>query len=527
MTVHEKEGVAGLRRASLALLVASAPWVWSGGSETPGAAGIPELRLPRLDPDYVGVVVPPNMAPLNFVIEEPGEGYRTRVSGPFGKAIEVAGSSPAVVLPLGAWSALLQTNRGHSLSIEIGVCDAGGRWRAFEAVTNHVAEEEIDRYLVYRRLRPLYNFYRTLGIYERDLETFEERPVLENTGFGRGCLNCHTFLGNQPDPMALNIRSPQSGHPLLVVRSNQVAHVAKTAGYLAWHPGGRLLTFSANKLSLFFHTTGETRDVFDADSDLGIYRVDANAVVSPEPLARPDRLETWPAWAPDGRTLYYSSAPKLGNMDRRRFRQIRYDLVCVAYDPDQDRWGEPETVVSAEAVGRSAVQPRVSPDGRFLVYGLCAYGHFPVYRPDADLYILDLEGGEPRRLEINSDAADSWHCWSSNSRWLVFSSKRRDGLFARPYFSHMDSAGRFSKPILLPQRDPRYFDQCLDTLNVPELIRHPITVPASVFVRAVVRPERRLEPAVGPSSQASTAPVQEYEDAHAGGEPGRAEHGDP
>jgi hypothetical protein len=208
-------------------------------------------------------------------------------------------------------------------------------------------------------------------------------------------------------------------------------------------------------------------------------------------------------------------------MDRRRFRQIRYDLMRVAYDLDHDRWGEPETVVSAEQTGRSAVQPRVSPDGRFLVFGLCAYGHFPIYRPDSDLHLLDLRTGEQRRLEINSDAADTWHCWSSNSRWLVFSSKRRDGLFARPYFTHLDDTGRFSKPFLLPQQDPTYFDACLDTFNVPELVQGPITVSPSDLVRAVTRPRRLLKPTAVASPQTPTTPsVQEYEDAHSEPEAG-------
>lgn len=507
------------RRGGIALLaVASCLCAgWPGASSLSAALAAPAPRPPRLSPDYTGLVVPPNIAPLNFVIEEPGTRYRARLAGPAGAAIEVVGRSPAVVFPLKSWGALLRANVGHPLSLEVAVLGRDGEWQAFETVTNHVVADVVDGYLVYRRLRPLYNLYRTLGIYQRDLATFDEQPVLENRRFGHGCLNCHTFLNHQPEPMALHIRGAPDGNPMLLVQSNEVSQVAKTAGYLSWHPSGRLLVFSANKLSLFYHTTAETRDVFDANSDLGVYRVDSNTVVNPPVLARPDRLETWPAWAPDGRTLYFSSARKLGNMDRRRYRQVRYDLVRVAYDLDQDRWGEPETVVSAEVTGRSAVQPRVSPDGHFLVYGLCAYGHFPIYRPDSDLYLLDLRTGEHRPLdELNSEAADTWHCWSANSRWLVFSSKRRDGLFARPHFAWMNERGEFSKPFVLPQADPAYYDSCLQTFNVPELIRAPVAVSPDELARAATRPRRVLRPETLALSEASTAaPVREYEDAHA------------
>jgi len=486
-----------------------------GESASPDASILRANRPPRLSPDYTDLVVPPNIAPLNFVIEEAGTRCRTRLSGPAGSAIEVAGRSPKVVIPVKSWAALLRANAGRHVCFDVAVLGRDGQWREFDTVTNRVAGEQIDSHLVYRRLLPLYNLYRTMGIYQRDIESYRERAVLQNASFGRGCVNCHTFLENSPERMALHIRSQESGNPMLLVISNEVATVAKTSGYMSWHPSGRLLACSANKLSLFFHTKGEARDVFDADSDLGIYRVDSNTVVSPPAISRPDRLETWPCWTPDGRALYFSSAPKLGNMDRRRYRQVRYDLVRVAYDLDQDRWGEPETIVSADATGRSAVQPRVSPDGRFLVYGLCAYGHFPIYRPDSDLHLLDLRTQEHRRLEINSDAADTWHSWSSNSRWLVFSSKRRDGLFARPYFTHVDDAGRFSKPFLLPQADPAYFDSCLDTFNVPEFVRGQIAVSPAALTRAATRPNRLLKPQVaGTAQDAKTTPVREYEDAH-------------
>ncbi len=499
------------RRIALGCLLASLPVAAAPAD----ISAPPPRRMPRLAPDYTDIVLPPNIAPMNFIIEEDGARFRTRLSGPAGSPIELAERSPRVAIPIRPWNALLRANVGSHILIEIAVLSREGQWLAFQAVTNRVAPDELDGHLVYRRLLPLYNIYRTMGIYQRDLETFKETPVLENTRFGRGCLNCHTFLQHSPDRMALHIRSQDSGNPMLLIASNQVATVAKTSGYMSWHPSGRLLAASANKLSLFFHTKGETRDVFDADSDLEIYRVDSNTAVSPHAIARPDRLETWPCWAPDGRALYFSSAPKLGNMDRRRFRQVRYDLIRVPYDLELDRWGEPETIVSAEATGRSAVQPRVSPDGRFLVYGLCAYGHFPIYQPSSDLHLLDLTTREHRRLDINSSAADTWHCWSSNSRWLVFSSKRLDGLFARPFFSHVDPAGRFSKPFLLPQRDPAYFDSCLETFNVPELIQSPITVAPADLARAATRPNRLLKPAVQPPAQGDApAPVREYEDAH-------------
>jgi hypothetical protein len=72
-------------------------------------------------------------------------------------------------------------------------------------------------------------------------------------------------------------------------------------------------------------------------------------------------------------------------------------------------------------------------------------------------------------MELNSDFTESYHSWSSNSRWLVFSSKRTDGLTARPYLSYIDANGTASAPIILPQKDPSFYDDFMKTYNVPEL----------------------------------------------------------
>lgn len=474
-------------------------WRVMAAAEAP--ASVQQAQAPRMFPDYNGVVIPPNIAPLNFKVEEPGVRYRVELRSTRGDPLIIASRSASIRIPAKPWQALMRANAGEQLFCDVWVQAPQGPWSRFAPVTNFIARETIDSCLVYRRLKPLYNIYVNLGIYQRNLESFDERPLLENSKIDHGCVNCHTFLNHQPDTFALHIRGTNSLNAMLLVRSNTVARVDKTMGYLSWHPSGRLLAFSANKLSLFYHTinTHETRDVFDARSDLGIYRIDSNQVVMPPAIARPDRNETWPAWSPDGRYLYYCSAPVL---PIEQFSNVRYDLMRVDYDIENDRWGEPMVVISAQQAGGSICQPKVSPDGRFVLFCLCRYGNFPIYQPSSDLCVLDLTTHKGRRLEINSDQSDSWHCWSSNGRWIVFSSKRLDGLFARPFFSYMDEQGRFHKPFLLPQEDPAYYDTCLQTFNVPELVQGPITEKESELAQAVSKPKKILTPKAD-SQQAS------------------------
>jgi hypothetical protein len=461
-------------------------------SRSRGAGPAPDPHVaPRLQPDYAGIVVPPNIAPLDFRILDPGVKFRVAWHAPHGNPIQITSRTPVVRIPQKRWSELLRANAGEPLLCDIATQDSQGRWTQFVTITNQVAREEIDNYIAYRLLKPLFNSYVHVGIYQRDLRSFEQRPILENDEVNLQCLNCHTFLNRRPDTFALHTRTSTNLHPMALVWSNQISRVDQTMGYLSWHPSGRLLAFSANKLSLFSHTLGETRDVYDAQSDLGIYRVDSNLVVYPPPISLTNRNETWPNWSPDGRYLYYSAAdPK----PLEQFRKIRYDLMRVSYDIGQDRWGEPEMLVSSQETSRSACEPRVSPDGRFVMFCLCNYGNFPIYQTNTDLYLLDLATRKFRRLDINSPQADSWHCWSSNGRWVVFSSKRLDGLFARPFFSHMDQHGEFSKPFLLPQQDPDFYDSFLQTFNLPEFVLGPVQVTQDRLAPAFLNPDRRLVP---------------------------------
>jgi hypothetical protein len=466
-------------------------------------------RLPRLYPDYSEIVVPPNIAPLNFRIEEPGSRYRVELSSLKGKPLVLSSRDPSIKIPLKPWQTLLRGNAGNPLTCAVSVLNDQGKWVSFGVITNRIALEEIDSTLAYRLLKPLYNAYVNLGIYQRDLQSFRERPILRNQEFGGDCLNCHTFLNRQPESFAFHTRTEKKVHPMVLVRSNQVVRVDKTMGYLAWHPSGRLLAFSANQLSMFCHTIGENRDVFDARSDLAIYRVDSNRVVHPTAIAQPARNENWPAWSPDGRHLYFCSAEAL---PIEHFRQVHYDLMRVSYDLEQDKWGEPEVLVAARDTGLSAAQPKVSPDGRFVLFCLFAYGNFPVYRAESDLYVLDLKTRERRRLEINSDRAESWHCWSSNSRWVVFSSKRLDGLFARPFFSYVDERGHFHKPFVLPQEDPAFYESYLNTINVPELLQGPVTMREADLAQALLRAGKGLVPedSARPPASASSTNATEY-----------------
>ena len=460
-------------------------------------------------PDYSDAVIPANISPLNLRVLESGRKFCLRVSGTAGAPIEVSSTSGSMRIPPGPWRNLLKANTGRELKMDIRVKDAAG-WTHFDTVRNPVAADEIDPYVVYRYIPPIYDKWGRISLRQRDLRSFEERILFDNERStdpggktaGSVCVNCHTFLNHRTDQMLVHSRPSGSGQipAMILVRGERAQKVdTRTGGqgaasYPAWHPSGRLLAFSRNSLLQIFHTAGvEVREVVDRDSDLGLYDLDTGKAYTVPQISRPDRLETWPAWSPDGRYLYFSSAPQLST-DRKNpppnWDTIQYDLDRVAFDPATGQWGEVETVVSAAQLGRSISEPQISPDGKFLMFTGHDHGSFPIFQPGADLYLVDLSATSlpttARRLdEINSDRADTYHSWSSNSRWVIFSSKREDGMFTRLYMAHANRAGHFDKPFVLPQEDPDFYRRCVMAFNRPELIAEPVKVSATELTRAM------------------------------------------
>jgi len=499
---------------------------FAGGHPRPGEGCVKRDRLPVIRPDYCEIVIPPNIAPLNFVVEEPGTGCFVRISGERGDPIDRFFGDQKVVLPESAWRKLAEANRGGCLLVDVyvrsvpnqGTDEKVQAWTRFKTITLKIASEEIDGYLVYRRIRPGHSTWREIGIYQRNLQNYEERSILTNGQFKDGCVNCHTFCNHHTDKMAIGIRSKDYGSSELLVDNGQVHRVGTKFGYSAWHPSGKVVMFSVNKVRQVFHSAAnEVRDVLDSDSFMAYYQLDTRKVETAPPLSDKKHLETYPTWSPDGKYLYFSSAPQTWGKQEslpKTYDQIRYDLVRVSYDLDSDTWGDIETVLSAEATGLSILLPRISPDGRWLLVSMCDYGCFPVFRASSDLYLIDLTAplvnGErkARRLDINSHASESWHSFSSNGRWIVFSSKRLSHIFTRTFIAYMDAQGGVYKPFVLPQKTPDFYDSHMWTLSVPELIAEPIRVSSRAFAQAVrdkesvpiAMPVTMATPKVGASS---------------------------
>lgn len=421
-------------------------------------------------PDYMDVTVPVGIAPLNFCYTSP-DGPVPVTTFSYGD-ISISIKGREVVWKDREWKKLLEAAEGEDITVKSTVLP--------EPWTIHVSADEIDYGINYRLIAPGYEVYSKMGIYERSLSDYKEKALIENTQFD-GCVNCHSYNRGNPEDYSLHIRGAH-GATLLNIKGTMDAYNTKTDNTLGfcvypyWHPSGEYIAYSTNNTRQGFHVLSDKLiEVFDLDSDLQVYDIDDNTLITSPSVKEQDVWETFPAFSADGRTLYFCAAaprPIPSETD-----QIRYNLCSVDFDPATGNIGsEIDTLIFAEGMGKSVSFPKPSYDGKFIVYTLSEYGNFSIWHHEADLWILDLETGQSRPLEkANSNDTESYHSWSSNSRWLLLSSRRDDGLYTRPYFTHIDENGQESKPFMLPQKHPlHYYNYLNRSYNVPEFVTGPV-----------------------------------------------------
>ena len=467
-------------------------------------AEIPENAQPvseeaRIYPDYRDIVIPVNIAPLNMIAQVEGDQFVLSVQGEKAGAIIVAaGKSGKLKFEESSWHSLLKENSGKDLHVTL-YARKDGNWVKYPSYLLTVAPEEIDTYLNYRLIEPGYELYRQMGIYERNLTNFTELPIYENGAGGdfNHCVNCHNFQNHSTQNFMFHVREKHGG--TVFVQNGKVDKRIMTndsilgnAVYPSWHPSKPWIVFSSNMTSQVFHLRDRQKaEVIDSGSDLIFYDVENHTVSNI--LKTNSDLENFPCWTPDGKSIYYCSV-HLDALDslavkdthhreravQERYKDIHYNLMKIDYEESTQTWGEPQLVIDCAQQGLSVSVPRVSPDGRYVLFTLGEFGQFHIWHKSSDLYVLDIQKNEIHPLEkTNSTDVDSYHSWSSNGRWMVFSSRRDDGSYTRPYIAYFDKDGNDYKAFILPQEDPEDNLLRLRSYNVPELTKDAIQISSS------------------------------------------------
>lgn len=452
--------------------------------KTPGSISDTE---PQIFPDYKDVIVPCNIAPLNFMVEGVDH-IQTIITLEGGEMISVTGKDGVVKIPLKKWQPLLDSAQGKVIEFEVSAWSEenpeGIKYAPFKV---NVAKDAIDPWIAYRLIEPGYRSWRQLGLFQRNLSNFDESAIVTTKADNETCLNCHHFPSYSSESMMFHARGKNGGTilyhngELAKVKFNEIGPKKNTT-YPAWHPEGRFIAYSSNTTKQTFYVHGKKPlEVYDYASDLVLYDTKTGELITDPRFMTEETLETFPAWSPDGETLYYAAADQ--KKVPEEVEQMHYHLLSVSFDPSNRTFGEKiDTLYNAHKQGGSTSYPRISADGRYLLYTWSEYGTFPVWHPEADLRMIDLTSGEHVDVSVWNDSyeADSYHSWSSDGRWAVIGSRRLDGRYTRLYFAYLDCEGKPHKPFLLPQEDPRHNLWRLKSYNVPEFIDGEVVLPKSV-----------------------------------------------
>ena len=326
----------------------------------------------------------------------------------------------------------------------------------------------------------------------RDIRQPESRTLLKEMPT---CANCHSF-SNDGKTFGMDVDGPVNEKGLyavvpvqkhMTIESKDLVHWSNESeigqtrvGFMSQiSPDGRYVvsTFAgpSQKLGNSYYVTNFTDyrflQVFYPTRGILAWYDRSTGLRHPLPGADDQRyVQTDGVWSPDGKYIVFARAIAVspwtpGQEPALRANsagetQIKYDLYRIPFN--NGKGGVPERIVGASENGMSNNFPKVSPDGRWIVFVQCSNGQ--LMRPDSQLFIVPFAGGVARRMRANTSLMNSWHSFSPNGRWMVFSSKARSR-YTQMYLTHIDAGGNDSPAILIDNATASN-----RAVNIPEFV---------------------------------------------------------
>ena len=433
------------------------------------------------------------------------------------------------------WAAIKRHSVKGAAVVEITGLDAAGRVVSAGQVTLTTSTDPVGAPIFYRDVplmpsegakhvvQPLAPSKMSLIAWRlRDVSKPESRLLM--TGL-HTCANCHSFSVDGKT-MGMDVDGPGNDKGLYAVVPVQEHMAIRNEDTVSWNtdmrvgqsrvgfmsqvsPDGRfvLTTFAGRDQSIgssYFVTNFKDYrflQVFYPTRGILTYYSRATGRREPLPGADdPKYVQTDGVWSPDGKWVVFVRAearephpegtPLPTEANDPNEVQIKYDLYRVPFN--DGKGGAAERVEGAADNGMSNSFPKVSPDGKWIVFVKARNAQ--LMRPDSELWMVPFVGGVARRMRCNTSTMNSWHSFSPNGRWMVFSSKARSP-YTQMYLTHIDAGGNDSPAILIENSTAAN-----RAVNLPEFVNivqdgiEGMTSPASEFYR-VMDEARDLEAA--------------------------------
>lgn len=454
-------------------------------------------ELPAIYPNYIDVTIPYNIAPLNFAMADYSFSYiRATIKDADGDSIVAQGTEAN--FDIEQWHQILSQNKGKDISVSV-CAQKNDKWYSFRNFNISISSFSLsDKQITYRRIAPGYGQYGAMGIYKRNVSDFSEQPIIVNSLSEGMCVNCHNSNRTNSQQFTFHVRGVNGA---TIVGNNNNVDILESINkitnsslvYPSWHSTGRFIAFSTNQTAQMFHSHDINRiEVYDKKSDIVVYDVINNRLITDSIIMHNDMSENCPAFSANGDSLYFISAPTRNYPSEAK--QQKYDLYRIAFDSISGHiYGNIDTIFSASDNGKSISWPSTCPRNQFITFAVADYGYFSIWHQESDIYIADLHSGVIRPInEICSNRAESYPKWSTDGRWLLFVSRRDDGLHSRLYISQLKDNGTFTKPFMLPQINPKqYYLNQFDSFNTPDFVHDNNNTDAKSIDRKLKNSDRK------------------------------------
>ncbi|HUT94239.1 MAG TPA: tetratricopeptide repeat protein [Thermoguttaceae bacterium] len=512
-SLADAKSVAAVSLSLILLVGCSQPRQEGSPSSAPDASGDAMLRADAGDPRPAGLEI---LSPLDEALFPPdivAPTFRWKDGSPDsdtwliafrfsdgGKALEFRSRRTEWTVPDEAWEII----QGRSREQEARVTVSGVRGASPEQILSQASvrirtsEDEVGAPLFFREVNlPFLKAVKNPAAYIRwrfgPISSKEPPPiVLEKLPV---CGNCHSFSADGSTlAMEVDSGNDKGSYTVAPIETRIVLDESKiftwndyrredgepTFGLLCQvSPDGRHVvgTVKDRALAVYRPDLMFSQLFFLVKGILAIYDRQAKTFHALPGADDPRFVQTNATWSPDGKTLVFARCEAYepeGLEDVKTVlvpqecakdflegkRTFRYDLYRIPFNGGQG--GKAEPIQGASQNGMSNYFPKLSPDGKWIVF--CKAKSFMLLQPDSELYIIPAQGGRARRLRCNTSRMNSWHSWSPNGKWLVFSSKMYSP-YTQLFLTHVDEQGRSSVPVVLSR-----FTEPERAANIPEFV---------------------------------------------------------